>query len=228
MNSETLTTLSHHAYVLVGTTDVYEGLLKVLVTHHSISPQANPDFFDRAYEVFTIDDARELKTFHETRPYGPSGKKIIIVRAHSVTSEAQNALLKVLEEPAEYAHFFMIIPSVHTILPTVLSRVLLVSYESAQNSRDTTTSIAEARSFIALSVPKRLEMIKKLVEDISKEKKTKQDAIDFLNAIQSVVYQKQGPVKGRAVLQTIEKAREYMTDRAPSVKMLLEYVALQV
>ena len=77
-----------------------------------------------------------------------------------------------------------------------------------------------------LNTPKRLEIVKSLIDDISKEKKSKQDAINFLNDIEKVVYEDLGVEKGKRMLETIDLARKYAHDRAPSLKMLLEYVAL--
>ena len=155
-------------------------------------------------------------------------KKIFIIRANNIGHEAQNALLKLFEEPAEYAHFFLIVPSAHILLPTVKSRMLQVIQDSGDKIQEESQNeiFKEAQVFVKLSPAKRLDVVKKIVEDISKDKKTKQDAIIFLNAIQEVVYKGQGIQKGASALAAIEQARMYMNDRAPSIKMLLEYVAL--
>ncbi len=216
--------LSHHAHYLVGGDLMRAEIISILESHHSILIQANPDFFDRNYQTFAIDDAREVKTFHGMRPVTEVGKKIFVLQMNGITVEAQNALLKLLEEPAEYAHFFLIIPSTHLLLPTVKSRMSLLEIGTDINSELS----GSAKKFVTLSKAKRLDEIKKLVEDITKEKKTKQDAIDFLNAIQAVIYEEKGVKEGKSTLEVIETARMYIHDRAPSVKMLLEYVALNV
>ncbi len=143
---------------------------------------------------------------------------------NGITVEAQNALLKLFEEPSVYAHFFVIIPSAHLLLPTVKSRIRIIEDESKTKGK---MSI-EAEAFISASVPGRLEIVKTLLDDISKEKKTKQDAIEFLDAVQRSIYKKNGPVEGNAALQAVESARRYIDDRAPSLKMLLESVALTI
>jgi hypothetical protein len=66
------------------------------------------------------------------------------------------------------------------------------------------------------------------MEAISKEKKTKQDAIDFINILEAAVYSNGGAKKNAEALKSIELARKYMNDRSPSLKMLLEYVALSI
>jgi DNA polymerase III delta prime subunit len=219
--------LSHHANLIIGNAQTREQLILLLEKEYQITAPGNPDFYIRNYEVMTIDDAREIKSLHSSRPVSDS-KMIFVLTMNSVTVEAQNALLKLLEEPAEYAVFFLIIPGAHLLLPTVKSRLSVMDYKG-MNNRDTTVDCSEAEIFLKASTTKRLEIVKKLVDEISKEKKTKQDAIDFLDAIQSIFYLTHKPsIDTLASYQAIERARNYLNDRAPSVKMLLEYVALNV
>ncbi len=247
--SNSLKLLNHHAYLLIGSGSVQGDLISLLEKEYGISNIANPDFFNRSYETFTIDNAREVKTSHSMRPVSSDGKKIFILSMNAATVEAQNALLKLLEEPAEYAHFFIIIPSAHLLLPTVKSRMqelfLNVTGEgtpgrlSAVGQRESARSsgakslinpelLKSAQKFVTLSKSKKLEEVKKLVDEISKEKKTKQDAIDLLDAIQAVIYEEKGIKDGKPSLEAIETARTYIHDRAPSVKMLLEFVMLNL
>lgn len=222
--------LAHHAYCLIGGEAVHEELLAALKKEHKISVAGNPDFFDRKYQNFTIDDAREVKSFAETKPVDASGKKIFILTMNGITVEAQNALLKLLEEPNEHSHFFLIIPSAHLLLPTVKSRLSFIQAAGGRQAfpdRYTTYGITQAEEFIRLPRAKRFDAIKSLMDEISKEKKTKQDAVDFLNAIQQAVHEK-GVKKNRQALESILLAGKYANDRAPSMKMLLEYVAMNV
>ncbi len=223
--SSNFKTLSHHAYCLVGGESLRTELKGLLESEHGISAQGNPDFFDKTYANLVIDDTREVKTFHTTKPIGKSGKKIFILTMNGITIEAQNALLKLLEEPAEYAHFFLIISSSHLLLPTVKSRLKMLESVVEQESDETKR---EANKFLALNQPQRLEYIKAFMSEIDKEKKTKQDAIVFLNSLQSLVYEKDGVARGKEKLESIDLARKYIYDRSPSVKMLLEYLALSI
>jgi DNA polymerase III delta prime subunit len=222
-----LESLSHHAYGLVGGSSIADELILILEREHGITSRGNPDFFNRRYANFTIDDARELRSGHEMMPVSASGKKIFIMAMDGITVEAQNALLKLLEEPAGYAHFFMIIPSAHLLLPTVRSRIRFIEIGNGRTGGEMLIS-EEAKKFLKMPPAKRLESVKSLTDDIKDGKKTKKDAIDLLNAVQSLVYEEKGVVKGRRPLEAIETARRYMDDAAPSLKMLLEYVALNI
>jgi DNA polymerase III delta prime subunit len=221
--------LNHHAYAIIGSDAVHAELIEILQREHSINSHGNQDFFNRKYRNFTIDDAREVKSIHLMRPVKENDKKIFVLQMDSITVEAQNALLKLLEEPAEYAHFFIIIPSAHLLLPTVKSRMQII--DSSHGGPKVIASedmLSKAEQFCKSAPAKRLEIIKALMDDITKEKKSKQDAIDFLNAIQSFVYKEKGVKEGRLTLESIETARKYMNDRSPSLKMLHEYAALNI
>ena len=228
-----LNILNHHAYALIGSDSIRSDLMEILEKQHSIKIHGNADLYIQKYTNFSIENAREIKTAHLTRPITESGRKIFVLQMDSITVEAQNALLKLLEEPALYATFFIIIPSSHLLLTTVKSRLHLIQSSSAEERKTEMTDaelkiMDDANKFIIAKPAKRLEMIKSLMDDITKEKRTKQDAIDFLNAIQSAVYDKSGAIEGKSALKSIEIARKYMNDRSPSLKMLLEYVALNL
>ena len=222
---EHLKALSHHAYCIIGGRAEHDELVSILAKKHKIQAPGNPDFFDRTYETFTIDDAREVKASANMMPVSSAGKKIFMLRMKGITSEAQNALLKTLEEPPAYVHIFLIIPSAHLLLPTVKSRLAMIG-DARQGAADGAVA-KDATSFLAMNTVKRLDSVKKLMDEIAKEKRPKQDAVDLINAIQEAVYAK-GMKANAAKLEAIEVARTYMNDRAPSMKMLLEYVALNV
>jgi hypothetical protein len=234
---ESLKSLDHHAYCIVGNSQSRLELTSILEKKHKIRMRGNPDLFDRAYETFLIDDAREVKASAGMKPVTAGTKKIFILTMNGITVEAQNALLKILEEPPEYAHFFLIIPSAHLLLPTVKSRISMIEAALRTGSKDAMKnhSAGESDEFLRLAPAKRLDFVKKLMDDIAKDdsqnrprgKRPKQDAIDFLNSLEDAIRDK--GLKGNvAKLEAIEIARRYMNDRSPSLKMLLEFVAMNL
>lgn len=58
----------------------------------------------------------------QIKPYSSEYKVYIIEDAQTMTEEAQNALLKTIEEPPEYAVFFLLTTQKESLLPTILSR----------------------------------------------------------------------------------------------------------
>jgi hypothetical protein len=236
MSNFSLNNLAHHAYCLVGDDVVRDELFLILENDHGILRTGNQDFYERKYEILTIDHARELKLAHEMRPVVDEGKKIFVITVDGITVEAQNALLKLLEEPAEYAHFFLIVPAIHLLLRTVQSRLSFVDVENGggvaggnkSDKMNLPESLVESKKFLSLDTAKRLEFVKKLVDDISKERATKRDAVVFLQSVQEHIRKEKGVKVGAKALEAVDLALKYVNDRSPSLKMLLEYVALNV
>ncbi|MEE5990286.1 MAG: DNA polymerase III subunit tau [Firmicutes bacterium ADurb.Bin354] len=75
-----------------------------------------------------VDDVREgiLETV-QIKPYSSQYKIYIMEEAEKMTPQAQNALLKTIEEPPAYAVFLLLTSSTEALLPTVLSRCTVLN-----------------------------------------------------------------------------------------------------
>lgn len=80
-----------------------------------------------------IDKIREAITFLQQRPYNSKYKHIIIKDAHLLTIEAQNAFLKTLEEPSEYADIRLGTKTLNDLLDTFLSRCKKINIANNKN-----------------------------------------------------------------------------------------------
>lgn len=73
--------------------------------------------------VITVDDVREkIVGDVVVRPFSSKYKIYIMNEAEKMTQQAQNALLKTLEEPPEYAVILLLTTSKTNMLPTIISR----------------------------------------------------------------------------------------------------------
>ena len=79
----------------------------------------------------SIDDIREAWHYSRVPASNADGKtKVVFVQgAQSMTREAQNSFLKLLEEPPEYMYFILTSPSEKLLLATVESRVQIVAIQ---------------------------------------------------------------------------------------------------
>ena len=73
-----------------------------------------------------IDQVRELRESVKYKPLKGRYKVIIIDEVHMLTNEAFNALLKTLEEPPPSAVFILATTEFQKVLPTVVSRSILL------------------------------------------------------------------------------------------------------
>jgi DNA polymerase III delta prime subunit len=215
--------LDHHAYFIHSFKDSAHKLKEFLFEKFNIKYETNPDFFYEKFESLGIDDSRRIKEIHLSKSFATDGKRIFIIETSAITHEAQNSLLKMFEEPNEDSHFFLIMPSVHTLLPTLRSRLLMI--ESKEEIPQGIEIISKVEEFLKLSKKDKVAFVDDIAKDISDEKLNKSDAIEFLAALEVIIYKKYGTKKPE-VLKAILKARDYMNDRSASVKQLLEFVAL--
>src|SRR3989344_3335394 len=89
-----------------------------------IEPQKSLAFGKEGH--ITIDQIRQLKRSLYQKPIHLPLKIIIIRRAQRLTIEAQNALLKILEEPPQHAIIILLSDDKKSLLPTIISRVISV------------------------------------------------------------------------------------------------------
>lgn len=73
-------------------------------------------------DAIGIEIVREIKTWLSKKAYQEKKRFIIIYQAQNLTVEAQNALLKTLEEPPENTVIVLTTDNRYQLLPTIISR----------------------------------------------------------------------------------------------------------
>ncbi len=102
-----------------------------------------------------VDVIRKLIADIYIRPYTAEKKVVIINNFEASQPQAQNAILKVLEEPPEYVVFLLTVSSEKDMLDTVKSRSTMLKMqpytkeEIKQFLRENTTALPEEIDFIA-------------------------------------------------------------------------------
>ncbi len=90
----------------------------------------HPDIIYVSHEkagTVSVDEIRDQVVNDVTiRPYESRYKIYIIEDASKMTPQAQNALLKTLEEPPAYAVILLLADNVDSLLPTILSRCVML------------------------------------------------------------------------------------------------------
>jgi len=221
--------LSGNVHLVAGGAEMIERVLEML-GRTGIGTEGNPDIFIREYLQFGIEDARDvrgracLRAFSHRQASSRAMRedaRTFIIAAAQMTADAQNALLKTLEEPVAEAVFFIIVPSPETLLPTLRSRAqtLLLSGKAEAGSID-------AEEFLAASPFGRIEMLKPLLPK-EKEERNIGPIIAFLSSLERELG-KIGTAKAHAGIEAIYRARKYIADKGSLLKPLLEQVALLV
>lgn len=79
---------------------------------------------------FHVDSIRRLRQEAYLAPNEGRMKVFLLLDAHTMTVQAQNALLKVIEDPPQASLFVLTVRSRRQLLPTILSRVVTFSLEA--------------------------------------------------------------------------------------------------
>jgi len=163
-----------------------------------------------SYEKVGIDEVRLITQQANLRP-AEGEDFIFLIGTHFVTHEAQNALLKLFEEPPTGLQFQLILPAGVGLLPTLMSRIgqEITHATNADNSAWVT--------FIAATPAERLKQI-----DAWQKNKEPEWLQTIARGVQTVK-STDVPVGALPVVQIVS---ERLATRGASNKMLLEHLAL--
>jgi DNA polymerase III delta prime subunit len=216
--------ISGNVFLIAGSADNISQVF-TLLKESGIETETNPDLYARNYRQFGIDDAHELRARASARAIGD--RRVFIISASGMTSEAQNALLKTLEEPPANALFIFLVPAPEMLLATVRSRSQILKLKDNTGSvmKDTKSKI-DLKVFFVSAPAKRIEMLKVILEKDNDDKYDTGAILGFLSSLEQFASQ----IKNREImddtLHTIYRARQYIADRGALIKVLLESVAL--
>ncbi|MBR4627660.1 MAG: DNA polymerase III subunit delta' [Ruminococcus sp.] len=108
---------------------------------------AHPDvvYAERSGKLggYSVDTARDIISDAFIKPNNNTGRKIyLFTDCHNVDIRTQNTLLKLIEEPPDYAYFIFTAESKAEFLPTVISRSVCLS-TSLCTAEDTRAALAD-------------------------------------------------------------------------------------
>jgi len=161
-------------------------------------------------ESFGINEAREL-TEKSSRKAFIGSSQVFIILARSLTTEAQNALLKLFEDSPQNADFFLIIPHESILLSTLRSRFITLEQQ-------TVVGKTLAEEFISLNYADRMTLI-------AEKNKAKDQA--WMDQLVSELG-KMSRVLDHDSRKSLLLAESYIRNRGSSRKVLLEDLALSL
>jgi hypothetical protein len=217
----------HHAYLLEGGDQVLNSLFEYLEKELNIDTKSNPDLYFKSFDTFKIDDARELNKIKDEKALG-KGKRIIIIKANSFLREAQNAMLKMYEEPIFNTFFFIVVKDKNTLIPTFISRFYFI--ESSDKVLDFNK---EVNTFLKMNLKERIDFIKDFTAKDDEDEEgyiaPRHKALSFLNTLEYIINNKSKKTNADFEnLAKIFKIRSALRDPSSPAKTLLEALALNI
>ncbi len=195
----------HHAYLI--SKDISE--IKSFALEHLELNREETEFLIWEENNFKIEDARSvIDSLSGTSLEGKN--RIVIISFLTMNGEAQNSLLKIVEEPAENIYFFFNTSSPERILPTLASRLLKIDSDKKDELK--------SNSKTSKSIKDNLKRAGKIVDGIKAEKMSKEDALNFMDELISTNRNSGDNSK----LKKLLVLRGYILDQSSSVKQILE------
>jgi DNA polymerase III delta prime subunit len=212
----------HHANLIIGDLDFVENeLLSFFDNKLNFSTIANEFFTLEKYDKFLTKDAEKIFDIH-LRKTPQDQIQVIVIFFNFITREAQNKILKMLEEPKDRTYFFLVAPNRDIFLETILSRVNLFDFKNKEHK-------FESSNFFEKSIGERIKFISEMLKDIKDEKVSKQTAIDFVNSLELEIYNsKISKTEKAEKLKIILESKKYMNLTGASLKILLETIVISI
>lgn len=121
-----------HSHILTGPDGIGKAPLAKALAHLILDPDCDSDrdFVDITKvrpegKSIGVDDVRKIVSEANIMPFAGKRKVIIIYQAELMTHQAQNALLKTVEEPLPGVYFIILTRTIDDLLPTIRSRCAL-------------------------------------------------------------------------------------------------------
>ena len=227
--------MSHHAYFHIG--DQEKGTLEATTVAIQILGREDahtPDLLTLSYGLFSVDDARAVSEMASRAPL-TGDKKVLIISAPRMFHEAQNALLKLLEEPAPGVTIILVLPSEGILLPTLRSRLLPLPV--ATTLQETPEVV---REFVIATPTVREKLVAKLLERTKSDKeeekqKARADAITLVSGLLTEAHDARAQCtneKDREELHLFMRDLEtfvpLLYDRSAPLKLIFEHILLVI
>jgi hypothetical protein len=219
--------MQHHAFVIEA--EAEEGIRAAQAwakKELGMKIENNPDVVVRQYGLLSVEDARRVSELAASVAFA-GDTKVIIIAAGRAYHEAQNALLKLFEEPPPGTYLFLIMPTLGGLLPTLRSRIQILDSHVGRS----TSYISEmAEEFMKASKEKRSALIKKLASgsDEEERRENREAALAIINGIEAAACRNRGFTKPpiAQLLRDIAELRGHLYDRSAPVRMILEHLSL--
>ncbi len=181
----------------------------------------------------SVDDIREqLNNDISIKPYSSNYKIYIIPDSNKMTEQAQNALLKTIEEPPAYAVIILITDNISGLLPTIQSRCVTLNLKPLSNNEIagylTTHLTSTIRNFSKNNINDYLDLMLLWYRDVLMFKVTK-DTNLLLYQGEYKTISKQASTRGyediEKIIKAIDKAKTRL-DANVNFEIVMELLAL--
>lgn len=221
-----------HAYFFAG--DRQEGIQQAKkYLEEFVGKDAHADITTLTYEAFPVEESRKLHdTVYRTPVVGE--RKGIILAVNRMFHEAQNALLKIFEEPPAGTVLILVVPSVGIVIPTLRSRMTALPNQKVKSEKEGTESIAV--TFLHATGTERAKMVEKLIARSKSEKQEEKngaraEALLIVEALMRATYElrtERNTPELQAFVSDLDRFIPILHERSAPLKLIFEHMLLTI
>ena len=226
--------MAHHAYFV--TAEIEEGIqqAEAFVEHELALPlTGNPNVLTLRHGLLSVDDARKLRSLAELSST-VGNQKVLIISASRLFHEAQNALLKLFEEPPTGTTLILVIPSEGMLLPTLRSRLLSLPVEKNLQIKIS----EEAQEFLKAKNLEREKIFTKILDRAKSDKDDEKQAarlsaIHLIEGLTQASYEKwqaendsKKKEELKLFLEDLNAFLPILHERSAPLKLIFEHIQL--
>jgi DNA polymerase III delta prime subunit len=186
-------------------------------------------FIDGDTQKLGVEVAREFSDFLYRQPVASEKRTLIINSAAEFTDQAQNAILKIVEEPPSHALIILTLRDVNSLLPALKSRLQAIYVAPEAGMKPALTPLEEraqelVEKFLMSASTDRSKLLKGLVDEDKEAEKSEQIVDAFVREL--LLHLSRKPEQNVYALKELLKRQTAMGDYSTSRKLQLE-AALQ-
>lgn len=175
-----------------------------------------------------VDVAREFTGFLYKFPVASKYRTLVVNGAIDLTPQAQNALLKIVEEPPEHGLIILVVNELTVLLPPLLSRFQKIFFSSSEAKTVLSPAEEEAQTlvkkFLATNNPKgRSDIIKEMVTSEKEINEKAEKVVDHFTKFLILELYKKPEANWRA-LKHLLRRQQVMNDFSTNKRLQLESV----
>lgn len=207
--------LNHHAQLIAGDHGAYENLLKKIERELGLG-RTHPDLMAFSFansEKLGVDEAETIRNALMRNPVN-APQIVVAIYAHTLTEQAQNALLKICEEPPKHSFIFLVTNFLPHLIPTLRSRFVIhelgeglekeaasaeakgsmiksdIDANAKSRQKEKARELLSVDAFLKSSIDKRLAIAKDMHAALDKESIGIGDVWDFANGIEKTIHER--------------------------------------
>lgn len=211
-----------HAYVVAGDTEQGRETARSFAAKEFSLAHDHADYLELSYGQLSVEEARRIGELASSAAV-EGEHRVLVIMAERFFHEAQNAFLKLFEEPPRGVTLILVVPSMGMLLPTLRSRLTILAADNHAR---------EPHPFVHATSAERAKLVEKLLmrsrsNSDDEKQAARAEAIRLIEDLTIATYAGMEEGSERALFASdLARFTPILHERSAPLKMILEHVLI--